>query len=162
NLAGVDQQYSGMLRNGADLINRSNQLMDLASRISSPEDALAASQFAQALARNVINDSAELLASLEPLSQTTQKLSFAMTASQAAVGETQAIQAQTQLSAVNTQLNAQRFEIERLQLANQLARDQRNYIQEQEAKFRIDSAIQGLRTPTPRGSSPLAIKKRAY
>jgi conjugal transfer/entry exclusion protein len=152
-LGALDQQYAGTLHNAHDLVVRSTQLMNLANRIQTPQDAIAASDFAITLTSNVISDSSQLLSALEPSYATGQKLANAMTASSTATGETQAIQAQTQLHAVNAQIEMQQYEIARLQLANELAREQKAYLESQRSKYRLAAAADAMRQPVPSGTA---------
>lgn len=153
-LAGVDDEYLGMLNNARSLALRSDQLMRLADSISSPAQAAQAADLAMTLTSNVVSDSAALLARLEPLAETNQRLALAMTSSEAAVGSTQALQAQTQVAAIEAQIQAQTYEIQRLRLANELARDQRQLLQEQLAQYRYQAETEALTRPLPKSNVP--------
>ncbi|MEQ9153485.1 MAG: hypothetical protein RLO06_18550 [Parvibaculum sp.] len=149
-LAGVDGEYLGMLNNARMLVLRSDQLMALADSIGSPAHAAQAAELAMTLTSNVISDSAALLARLEPMAATNQRLALAMTSSEVAVGSTQALQAQTQVAAVEAQLQAQTYEIQRLRLANELAREQRELLDQQVAQYRYQQETEALLQPVPK------------
>ncbi|WP_028793097.1 hypothetical protein [Thalassobaculum salexigens] len=154
NLAGVDQDYSGAISNAQDLIMRSQQLMSLAERVKTPQDAVAAAKIAMTLSQNVMNDSAALLGRLEPMAVSQQRLMLAMTASEFAVGQTQATQAQSQVDAIRTQIEAQSYEIQRLQLANSLAKEQQAMIEREVAAFRFQEENRVLAEPVKKGAVP--------